>query len=301
MGHLKEGFIDIIGWLKSDRDYNAGVLLYQKFGKNRTLKSLFPGKEKRYANKLAIELAKTAGISIIDFQNNNFGDDTKVKKQDLNRADSKTNIPVITSQKLDIIPPFKPTGNVPLVDNTPVSEYPPMVRKLLHLYNSLYHKRSVLHKQMGDLPQNNEPENVEKRKQISDQLELISAKLDPLYDAKKKYLEEKILPEELNFEEFEAVLNDQVKTKPAAKKTSKKKETPIEEMSEAELIKKRTNLRIQLTKQKNLLEFQHTSAKGKEPNPMPEGPKKQKVLDKISKLEQQLSIIDTRLDADQSK
>lgn len=288
MGEFKEGMIDIVGWLKSDREYNTGVLLYQKFGKNKTLQRLFPGKEKRYANKLAIELAKTAGISLIDFQNNNFGD-----------------VPTPTPPKgpvasVDNTSFLNTEGRPPLIIEQAANDYPPMIRKMLHLYNALYQKRSLLHKEMGDIPQNNDPIHVDKRKAISDQLELISSKLDILYNAKKNYIDNKVLPEDLKFEEFEAVLNGVVKTKAAADKKNKKV-VSLEEMSQADLLKKRTNTRTSLTKQKNMLEYQHTSAKNREPKPMPEGPKKQKVLDKISEIEKQLSKIDTLLDADKTK
>ena len=62
MGLIKNQQIEITNWLNSDRNYDDGVFLYQKYGKNPVLKRLFPGREKFQAEKLAYELGKLIGL-----------------------------------------------------------------------------------------------------------------------------------------------------------------------------------------------------------------------------------------------
>jgi len=42
-------------WFNSERDYNAGEALHEKYSRNNALKRIFPGKETRFAFKLAYE------------------------------------------------------------------------------------------------------------------------------------------------------------------------------------------------------------------------------------------------------
>ncbi|MBS5627230.1 MAG: hypothetical protein KHW86_18675 [Porphyromonadaceae bacterium] len=67
MGKINNQVIEIRNWLNSDRNYNDGVFLYNKYGNNDSLKRIFPGREKFQAQKLAYELAKLAGFSFSDF------------------------------------------------------------------------------------------------------------------------------------------------------------------------------------------------------------------------------------------
>lgn len=67
MGKINNQVIEIRNWLNSDRNYNDGVFLYNKYGNNDSLKRIFPGREKFQAKKLAYELAKLAGLSFSDF------------------------------------------------------------------------------------------------------------------------------------------------------------------------------------------------------------------------------------------
>lgn len=56
---------EIKAWLKGERDYSQGVHLYQKYGKNSRLKSLFLTKENDYTlEKLPYELGKLVGIEV---------------------------------------------------------------------------------------------------------------------------------------------------------------------------------------------------------------------------------------------
>jgi len=51
----------IAEWLDSGQDYNQGVALFARLGKNQILKKLFPGQEARYRRKLTYELSKLVG------------------------------------------------------------------------------------------------------------------------------------------------------------------------------------------------------------------------------------------------
>ena len=54
---------EIEQWIANGCDYDLGVKLYGKYGRNKTLMKIFPGREKTMATKLKYELCKAVGIS----------------------------------------------------------------------------------------------------------------------------------------------------------------------------------------------------------------------------------------------
>lgn len=95
MGLIKNQQIEITNWLNSDRNYDNGVFLYQKYGKNPVLKRLFPGREKFQAEKLAYELGKIIGLG--------FNQTLEIQEPDNNQdsnSGSDETIPNLTNTQL---------------------------------------------------------------------------------------------------------------------------------------------------------------------------------------------------------
>jgi len=47
---------EINAWLNSERNYQGGLQLFEKHSKSTAMKRIFPGKETRFAFKLAYKL-----------------------------------------------------------------------------------------------------------------------------------------------------------------------------------------------------------------------------------------------------
>ena len=75
-------------------------------------------------------------------------------------------------------------------------EYPPLIRRVIHEMSRLYNDRSMLKTQQNVIPDENTPENVEKRKNLVDMIEALSGRIQLLFEAKKAYLERGIIPDE---------------------------------------------------------------------------------------------------------
>jgi hypothetical protein len=160
-------------WLNSNRNYTEGVLLFQKYGKNLTMKKLFPGREKRYKDKLAYELGKIIGFTL-----------TK-------------RIPLVQTIEVKDPVPELAEDMGPLPGKPPMTEdsVPKIIAAIVIKMQELYQKRSVLHGKMKLIAADNRPENVLERKEFSDSMALLSDELDHLAIFKNQYDESGNIPE----------------------------------------------------------------------------------------------------------
>ena len=150
---------EIINWLESPRDYSTGVDLYLKYGKNNNFKRTFPNRENRYANKLAYELAKLAGISLVEYHKN---------------YQKRVFQPVAVGSKKQI---------------------PEIIKKIKSELADLHRLRSHLHRKMTEIDPENSPDNMLKRKVLLSDIKKISSRSDLLYEAKESYFNNGILPD----------------------------------------------------------------------------------------------------------
>jgi hypothetical protein len=221
----------IISWLESGRDYNEGVDLYFKYGRNPNFKKMFPHRENRYATKLAYELAKLAGISLSEFQ-------TKFQKRVL-----------------------KPTVNKPR------TETPAIIKKIKSELGDLHRLRAHLHRKMSEVPEDNTPENMKSRAALLENIKKISERADILWNAKEHYYETGQLP-------------------PASTIEPPKKDKKANEMTGEDRVKRRSNLRSSLSKDK------------KKAEETPDGPKKDKILIRIKAKEKEIKELTALIDKD---
>jgi len=162
----------IISWLNSDRDYNAGVALFEKNSRNHALKRIFPRKEARFAFKLAYELEKLIPSC------------TKPEPVKTDGPKPSGLKPVTTgSAYLDAIKNDDP--NLPKV-----------IRQIISEYSTVYNQRSILHHSLKKIAPDNRPDNVESRRIIVEQISELSDRMEELYEAHQVWLNEKTLPDE---------------------------------------------------------------------------------------------------------
>jgi hypothetical protein len=159
----------IVEWLGSDQDYNLGVALFERLGKNQILKKLFPGKEVRYSRKLTYELTKLTGRPLV---------------------------PIPVKMERELKPPISSPEDLPeemiLRDGT----LPKVMGRVIREYGRQYTRRSIHHKAMRTIPPDNRPENVEARKKLVDQIEVASLRMEELYLAKRAFEKDGTLPDE---------------------------------------------------------------------------------------------------------
>lgn len=153
--------------------------------------------------------------------------------------------------------------------------YPPVINRIIAESSRLYNERAMLKKQQNAVPDENTPENVSRRKTLIGQIDDISVRLEVLYKAKAAYLEGGQMPEEkVLFPVAQAGIE--------------------EETDPAKLLQKRNNLRSQITRARNMLEYQ-TQSKGNTPNPMPKCPKRTELEERIKGKEKEIAKLKAKL------
>lgn len=158
--------------------------------------------------------------------------------------------------------------------------YPPIINRIIAESSRLYNERGLLKKQQNAVPDENTPENVSRRKTLIGQIDDISVRLEVLYKAKAAYLEGGQIPDESQL--FPSGITAESKV----------------ETDSAKLLQKRNNLRSQVTRARNMLDYQ-TQSKGNTPNPMPKCPKRTELEERIKEKEKEIAELEAKLkDAD---
>ncbi|MHC1773794.1 MAG: hypothetical protein AB9834_00135 [Lentimicrobium sp.] len=232
----------VLQWLASGCDFTHGLTLLSQTNKHQSLIRSMAGREHRYANKLKYELCKSAGLNY----------------QSL-RADPE---------------PAAAPGSNPLE-----GKIPPEVEQVIKEHSRLFNLRAQLHEQMAGMPENNEEETVKKRKNLSDTIEIMSARIDLMFAAKEAFYTEHKLP-------VLTILFPEPPANPPAA------ETLPEDPKELRKLKK--NLQTNNTKDQNQLEYQ-ADKKAPKPNPMPPGPKRLKLETRIKDRLIQIEQIDYKI------
>lgn len=168
------------------------------------------------------------------------------------------------------------------------NQLPAIIRRIIYEFSDSYNSRSLLHKEMCDLPEENSSDTVSKRKVFIDSISALSARMKVLYDFRKQYEENGTIPTE---EDLNADYHD-----PDA--VEKEDDSlPVEEIalpeSVDELKKRRKSEATKLTRARNMLLYQQ-EAKPKPlvEKPLAECPKRVKFQKKADRLEALIKRID---------
>ena len=284
---MNENKPKVIAWIRSGMNYNEGVALLVKITGQNHFNSLM-GKEKAHPMKPAYELCKAIGYGLPDWKQ--FIADTKdepIMEPELHqigdklpelvesaREFGKTLIAVADhSPVLPVAPVADPNESIA---TKPLTEYPAVIRRVIHEYAQLFQERSKLHAEMAGMPESNADSVCVKRAEIFDVIKALSERIEFLFTTKEAFDKTGIVPDEK--EVFPPAV---------------KKEEPLS-LDEAAIKKQIKNLQSGNSKDLTILDYQ---AKSRQPekNPMPAGTKRKKIEmrmadrnKEIAKLEEQL-------------
>lgn len=250
----------VAAWYANGCDYNEGVTLYLKLGQNKSLKRLFPGREKRYGQKLIYELCKSVRLSWKDMPKLNEKELEQLTKD--NSINEKVNSAVDTDKK---------------------NEIPKVIRRVKHEYQSLYKERSLKHKELKALVggENNINSRIEQRKVIIDLIDPISLRLDVLVKVLELYEKEKQLPIEAELWPTDSQEHQEPQNRTTAD-IKKLKDT-------------KKKLQNSISRFNNLLKYQTTN-KQEDENPMPDSPRKREILEKIAAKKSEMKLVQEEID-----
>ncbi len=169
------------------------------------------------------------------------------------------------------------------------NEYPPLVKQLLTEYRDLYTGRSIMHKDLKSVGEQNDEKSTAERKRISTMIDASSRRMDILWPVFEEYQKS---GKEPDASLFEKPFNPE---EVAAAATEEKKDPVLKLPEDMEELKKMSeNWRTKLLKAENMLEFQ-TVKKGSKPNPMSDGPKRILQEKRIAKLKEEKEAIDLKI------
>jgi len=251
----------VLEWIKSGCDYLQGTMLYGQFGKNIFLKADFHGKQRKYSTKIIYELCKSVGLDYSQLQKDNL---IPIIKESI-----PVQIPLSEQVLKEVINPVSPK-DIPALAEMPeplsatnISEYPPIIRRIIAEYAETFQERSKTHRILTEMPQGNSQALKTKRAEIFDLVKSFTNRLEYLFKIRQQF--------ELN---GELPLEDDVWPKP-----QELQETTLSDDPE-ELRKMKKNNQTANTKDQNMLDFQ-TMVKGDEKKTMPSGPKRTRIENRI--------------------
>ena len=291
---MNDNQLKVIGWIRSGMDYNAGLNLLVELTHKQTFFNLFSGKDKALADKLAYEICKAAMLANYitwkDFIQ-------KVKEEEGNKIVGKTEelpndlpdvkLPKVMpgeENKLKISEPNSANRDETIetsetLETKSFTEYPPVVRRIIHEYAALFQERSKLHSVMTGMPESNAESVCAKRAELFDLIKSISARLEILYSAKKEFDEKGIIPEESEI--FPPAKNEEPEPDTAS-------------LDEAALKKQKKNLQSSNSKDQTILDYQ-SKERTEVKTPMPNGPKRLKIEMRINDRNKKIVEIETLL------
>jgi hypothetical protein len=271
--NMKKEQYEVLKWWHGSRNYQQGILLLSRFSRNKALVHTLmkPGKEKfgNSVSKLHYELTKSQGL---DWRNMPRLPEGSIQDVDFVQADDDASLEKnnTTSENLD---EDLPAGQA----DESLDLYPKVIRRLKYEYSNLYKERSLLHRQMREIPEPNTLKNTFARAEKLKAIKLLSAKMDHLYKFIEDFEKSGIVP-----------LEETVWPVSPANALSVQPELP-RNISELKRMKK--NLQSDNTKDRNRLLFQQRTQGAKE-QPMPVGPKRTKIELRIKKKEEEIISID---------
>lgn len=169
--------------------------------------------------------------------------------------------------------------------------YPKRIASVIREYADAYKRRDILHKQLADLPEDNDEATVAKRKELSDEIKAKTELMERMYPLYEKF---QSLKEDISEEDIQSLEQPTDDNESNDEKDSSINEPGVGNLdgrTKEELQKIRKSVATKIGRAKNMLEYQQET-KAETPNPMPESPKKVKYETKIANLTKELEQID---------
>jgi hypothetical protein len=291
---------DVVKWWHSGRDYQQGVMLYARLGKNKMLMHTFMKKHERFGRrKLEYELPKSVGLDWKRMPGafKKIAGKMPSKPGSQIPVDTRAKAPEKSPAKTVDKPPVKSNGKKPesktgkqdtgfkkatvtseitktKTSGEPPKQYPKVIRRLKYEYSDLFTRRSLMHKRMRAVPPENSQQNMNSRAVLLQDIRAITDRLEFLYAFIDDYENRGVIP--ISEEIWPAKKKQQLSDDPQ------------------ELKKKKKNLQSANTKDRNQLQYQQ-KIRGKKEKLMPEGPKRRQIEFRIKNREAQIKEIDQKL------
>lgn len=276
---------EAVSWLKTDkRDFQAGLKILLKSG---------------YKPHVAAKISKWGDISHskqkLEYEMGEFikvwADPNGAQHQDIDFDGEETtgsDLTVTDELLLKIVSQAQAENEKEDDEN----QLPASIRKIIYTISDDYKARSVLHKQLTELPEDNSEATVAQRKAVTAGIAALSKQMTLLYNLKKKYDVDGTVPTD---EEMDDAFFDPDSEENKDNDEGKEDLAPLPETKE-ELKKLRKSEATKLLRARNMLLYQQETKAEKE-NPMPESPKRVKYETKVSTLEKRVSDIEYKIAA----
>ena len=180
-------------------------------------------------------------------------------------------------------------------DTTSFKQMPEVVQLVVKAYADAYKQRAKLARQRTEIGENNDDESVARRKQIGEQMDQLTSYMDALAPLKEAYDHDGTVPDRAT---FDSIKNYSMVTKCMAAFDQRPKVTvgkvDYHLMYTVQLRTRRKSLTNQITRKENQLLYQSNSKQAVE-NPMPDSPKRVKLLKQIESLKAERSKVEYEL------
>ncbi len=164
---------------------------------------------------------------------------------------------------------------------------PETAGKAVVQYARWYREREKAHRKMAEIAETNEPEHVEKRKQLSDSIDELTSKMERVYPLIREYLEHGVVPAE---EDLQQEDGDRADTATDAQQEDAEKDEDLDAFPKDVLQKRLKSAKTKILRKSNLLEYQQET-KAEVPNPLPDCPKRVKYEKEIAKLQKEVEAL----------
>lgn len=153
---------------------------------------------------------------------------------------------------------------------------PPAILRAKDRCYELFTRISVMHRNLYELGEGNTGETVARRKAILDERLPLIRQYERLHLLKERYFDTGRVPAELV-----PLLDEEVKQQDEPDSPSPR--SAFAELSDIELVRKEHALKVAIGKQRNRLQYQSLKRMD-EPNPMPPGPLRERIEQKLASL-----------------
>lgn len=151
--------------------------------------------------------------------------------------------------------------------------------ELLITYAKAFRQREQCHRMLLEVPEDNTEENVAKRKEISDDIDRLTDKLERIYPLIKNYIDNGVVPsyEETNEADEENTTDD--------------KTADLDALTKDELKRMLKSAKTKILRKTNMLLYQQEK-KAEQENPLPECPKRTKYETAIAELQKDVEQLE---------
>lgn len=168
--------------------------------------------------------------------------------------------------------------------------FPPNVASVIREYSFAYKKRDMLHKQLGELPEDNDEATMLQRKELTGKIAELSDMMEKLYPLYEKYSKE---GQDVSDEDMKRLENNTGSSEiDSEEEDADESSVDYSTMGKEELQKLRKSVATKIARANNMLEYQKETKKGQVPNPMPDCPARVKYEKKIARLSAELEKIE---------